>query len=259
MSADSITEQDSTVWQSELLRLTVFPSPSNAKVNSSWWSELLGQAPDTEVSRPRLGTTRVEGPFGNGKLVLDIKPTRIDWLFVPINLEDDEVGEFPTIGLFDKALPLFSELMNRWFGLESCPVVQRLAFGAVLVQPVSDRKVGYQRIAQYLSSVQLDTDNSHDFAYQINRPRLSQSSIAANLRVNRLMKWSVVALSVKQVSMDGESLIVQAEKPAFACRLELDINTTQDFSGEITRYQMPQLFEELLSLGQEIAANGDIP
>ncbi len=73
------------------------------------------------------------------------------------------------------------------------------------------------------------------------------------------MKWGVAALFVKQVSMDGESLTVQSKKPTFACRLELDISTTQDFTGEIARAQIPQLFAELLTLGQEIAKKGDIP
>jgi hypothetical protein len=45
----------------------------------------------------------------------------------------------------------------------------------------------------------------------------------------------------------------------FACCLELDINTAQDFREELTCEQLAQVFQELVELGQEIVGEGDIP
>jgi hypothetical protein len=41
--------------------------------------------------------------------------------------------------------------------------------------------------------------------------------------------------------------------------LELDINTSPNFEGELEHEKLGDLFDELLSLGKEIAAVGDIP
>lgn len=38
----------------------------------------------------------------------------------------------------------------------------------------------------------------------------------------------------------------------------MDINTVPDFQGELSREQLPQVFQELVDLGREIAKEGDI-
>ena len=149
--------------------------------------------------------------------------------------------------------------MTRWFNSSGCPPIQRLAFGAVLLQPVDNQQKGYRQLAAYLPSLQLALEGATDFFYQINRARPSHSGVP-NLKINRLSKWSVYswAMAEAEVSLAPETRFRVRQKGA-ACRLELDINTHPDFLGDLPQEQLSHIFEELLSLGQEIAREGDIP
>jgi hypothetical protein len=260
MSRQTIADNSSlTVWQTETLRLTAFPSPSARIVNPTWWADIVGEPPESKISRPKEGIYQEEGPFAQGKLVVSVQPTRVDWLFTSIIDPKREDMNVPIIGTFSEALDRFFSLMLRWFEFDTCPPVQRLAFGAILLQSVEDRQDGYRRIAEYLPSIRLDPDGSSDFAYQINRPRNSTSGITG-LRINRLSKWSVASWRSTQISLGSAAPMGYFLGPEyFACRLELDINTSQDFQGELPREQLPRIFQELADLGKEIAIKGDIP
>lgn len=247
-----------TAWQVETLRLTAFPSPAAQVTEPTWWTDLVGEPPETRILHPRKGGWQEKGPFKGGKLVLRVQPNRIDWLFTPVNDQEQEVESFPTIGSFPESLDVFLPLMVRWFDLETCPPVQRLAFGAVLLQPVEDRQAGYRQISPYLPSVQLDPEGSSDFSYRINRPRDSSSGIIG-LRINRLSRWSVATWRAAEFSVGPALVGYFPGEEHYACRLELDINTVPDFQGELHREQLPQIFEELVDVGKEIATEGDIP
>lgn len=202
----------------------------------------------------------MEGMFEGGKkLVLITNPARIDWLLNALPSQDQKAESLPTLGSFPKILDMFFQLMLRWFDLETCPSVQRLAFGATLLQPTKDLQSGYQQISSYLSHVRLEPEGFSDFLYQINRPRDSISGIKG-LRINRLSKWFVEMWQLGGLSIGSASIVtpIVYSPTHFACRLDLDINTTQDFQGELTREQLPKIFRELVELGKEIAREGDI-
>jgi hypothetical protein len=190
-------------------------------------------------------------------LILGFEPTRIDWLYTPIVDEKQQSEGFLTIGPLHDAISLFAPLMNRWFELDTCPTVQRLAFGTVMLQPVQDHQTGYRQLRQYLSSVQLDIDNSSDFLYQINRKR--DSRVIPGLGINRLSKWSVAAWQTVSMQMGPAPMRGALGSRHYACRLELDINTVPEFPGEFERGQLSSIFQELLGLAVEIANQGDIP
>lgn len=248
-----------TAWQVKTLRLTAFPSPSAQFLEPTWWADLVGEPPESKTLRPRERVQQEEGLFEGKKLVLNARPTRIDWLFTPIDDRELEVEDFPTLGPFSESLDIFLPLMLRWFELETCPSVQRLAFGAILLHSVESRQAGDRQISAYLPSVQLDLEGSSDLLYQINRPRDSSSGVP-DLRINRLSKWSVATMKSVAFSMRAASVeYISARGEHFACRLELDINTSQYFQGELAREQLPQVFQELVDLGKEIAREGDIP
>lgn len=244
------------VWQVETLRTTGFPSPAAPVTASTWWKDLVGEEPEKRVSQPRRGGHQDEGVLDNGKLVLVTQPARVDWLLTVPDAPQMEGRSIPTIGSFPQALVTFRDLMLRWFALETCPALIRLAFGAVLFQPVDDRPTGYRRLAVYLPSVTLDPEGASDFFYQINRLRMS-TSMVTGLRINRLSKWSVALHGLAAFSF--EPATVTLNTPLVACRLEFDINTAPDFQGELSRQRLPQVFHELVHLGQEIASEGDVP
>lgn len=246
---------DSLPWQAESFRLTAFLSPSAQVSEQDWWQAVTGEPPDRATSQPRIGLEQKEGTFkdekAEGNLVLTTQPTRIDWQLVSI--PDAKDPGFPTIGSFVDSLDSFLGLMVRW--LEATPPVQRLAFGSTLNKSVNTSREGYRWISSYLP-FDLDEDSS-DFLYQINRPRQAASvGIDDRLLINRLSKWSVVLLSGFSFDPRNPEQYISM-LPHFSARLELDINTAADFSGELTP-NASQIFQELVELAKEIAVKGDI-
>lgn len=252
MANEQIQKEPVSVWQVESLRLTVFLAPG-AVVSDSTWEDLVGKPPEISVRRPHY---QDEGEFEDGRLTLATQPSRVDWLYTA-DLRKIETG-LPTVGSFPDAVSKFQQLMYRW--LKGCPPITRLAFGTILLQPVGSRIEGYKRIAKHLPFVKLDGENSSEFMYQINRPRVSNNINI--LQINRLSKWSVIAMRHLQLVIPvGQVAIAQPAtlgEEKSACRLELDINTSHAFSGELPKERVLPIFDELIVLGKEIAERGDV-
>jgi hypothetical protein len=247
-----------TAWQVELLRLTVFPSLPAQITSETWWHDIVGQAPESSTSQPRRRALVQEGAVAGGRLVLSVEPARIDWRLLPLESQKLEPEPFLTIGTLPDAIQSFAAFIERWFDLESYPLVKRLAFGALISQPVDDRQAGYLQLSTYLPSVTLDPENSSDFIYRINRSRLSTSGFA-DFRVNRLSTWMVRASALSQLSIGLESAQYSVGQIIYACQLELDINTAPEYSGQFSAKESRAVFQELVRLGEEIAREGDIP
>jgi hypothetical protein len=246
------------IWQVETLRMTAFPAPVSAIDASSWWEALMKEPPEKRTTEPRRKSQRDEGSLGDGKLILGVDPVRIDWLYTLREDHKVEIEGIQTIGNFPETLETFLPLINRWFALNTCPPMQRLAFGAILMQPAETRQAGYQKLSGYLHAVTLDSEGISDFLYQINRRRDSTCDIP-ELRINRLSQWSVAARGVTEISVGPEISKLSRIPLNFACRLSLDINTVQEFTGELPQECTPQIFQELVALGCEVASQGDIP
>ncbi len=237
-------------WQVENLRLTAFPSPAAPFLQEelTWWTDLVGEPPETSTHQPKRGVLQQKGPVEEGQLILTIQPDRINWLFSSVE-EEQEAKDLPIIGPFARILDSFIPLMDKWFRLETCPSVIRLAFGAVLLHPVENKQAGYQQLTRYLPSIQLDPEGMFNFLYQINRPRDTISNIDA-LKINRLSKWSVTGYTLMSLAMRPNTFGLLSGQERFACRLELDINTSQYFEDEMTPEQLPEVFNELVKLVQ---------
>lgn len=238
-------------WQVQVLRLTAFPVAELPIEENSWWIDLVKEPPETRTIRLRYASLREEGSYAGGKLSLKVDPQRVDWLLEPI--EGTEEDPLPMIGVFPEVLSRFEDLAIRWLKSDSCLPIQRLAFGAVLLQPVKSREAGYRELSQYLP-FEVDAENSSDLLYQINRPRDSHVGIE-ELKINRISKWSVSAMQLLRFSPPR---VGAAKLGNFACRLELDINTAAEFQGELSHKKLADIFRELVKLGEEIAAEGDI-
>ncbi len=245
-------------WLVESFRLTVFVTPDYKAANQpNWWQDLVASQPDSRVFQPKIGSLREEGQYDNKRLILSIDPTRIDWLLAPLADQVQAQNFFGSIGAVNDNVEKFSQLMIKWLKLETAPHIQRLAFGMVLLQPVPDRKVGYQTLSRYLPAVELDQDST-DFSYQINRMR--DSTIIPHLKLNRLSKWAVMTFVGASISIVGvvPTEFVLSAPPQFACRLELDVNTAQDYGGKFDQSNSPTVFQELITLAQEIVREGDV-
>ena len=255
MNGQGEGQADHSTWQTESLRLTAFPIPGTPVGEPTWWSALVGKAPDVRTKRPSLSLFQDEGEFQELKLVLTAQPSRIDWhLLLPEQRRLDLVLQ--TVGPFQGSLKTFAPLMKEWLKLS--PPLGRLAFGAVLLQTVADRVDGYRQLAKYLPAVTIDPEHSADFSYQINRPRNSNSGVAG-LTINRLSKWAVALHGITLLSVKPQPAEVLTRAEAFAVRLEFDINTPAEFARELPQEKLAEVFDEEMALGSEIAEGGDIP
>jgi len=248
-------------WRVETLRLTLFTETPIDITNLQWWENIADTQAEARVIQPKLGRLQVAGPVKGGvcSLALDCQPQRIDWLLTPQFLEGQEVSSFPTFAPLPEAVAIYRDLLLPW--LHDAPVTVRVAFGAVLTREVAGRKQGYEALAAFLPGIQLDSDNSSDFSYQINRPRASVSGIDA-LRINRLSKWSVVKLSGLVIEVTAGQPTARVFAPTgdvYGCRVEMDINSAPEYRSQIPHDMLVTLLEELISLGLEIARMGDIP
>lgn len=251
-------KQEPSGWQTEALRLTAFTRDPVEADTVPLWHDLTGEDPEVSQARPREHSTTEAGPYLEGWLALGVATTRIDWRLV-VNPNEPPDG-LPTIGRFDELRDTFRSLMHKW--LKKSPPLNRLAFGAVLLLPVDSRQEGYRRLNGLLPSIAIDAENSSDFSYKINRRRPSTSGIE-NLEINRLSGWSVSRFTgigfEMAVDEPTRSRAHELGEPMWACRLEVDVNSAPQFRPRLTKRALQTLLDELVGLGAEIAAEGDIP
>ncbi len=242
------------VWEVESLRVTAFltaPVPEQ-----KWWTELLGAEAESKTSNRRVQLQQEEGSFQGKKLNLLVRANRVDWVLAPQDDQAPQAGTLLSLGTLPGPIDPFLDLMLRWLKLS--PPVERLAIGAILLQPVADRRSGYREIAKYLPAVKLDAEGSSDFSYQINRRRRSTTGIP-NLEINRLSKWSVAEFRFGALSVSPASVAFSEGEVIPALRLKLDVNTAPEFQGSLPENKLPNLLRELVDLTLEIAERGDVP
>jgi hypothetical protein len=246
-------------WRVETMRLTVFPAGVTDPATVTWWQDVAGVPSDSRTLQPRLGALQEVGTIRDGlcNLTLEVQPNRIDWAFTPVIGNVQRLDDFPTFANLQDGLALYREITSRW--IATFRNVNRIAFGAALIAPVESRRAGYEALTDYLPAVELDPENSSDFSYQINRPRLARS--VPDLQLNRLSRWSVVRLSgmfVQVTAGQPSAVVFDAGQDRNGCRLELDINTAPQDPPAIPNGREVDVLDELVGLGSEIAERGDI-
>ena len=254
---NTIKKSDSFDWQVELLRFTGFPMPDAHIEHLNWWKDIVGESSETRLIQTRKGLFQDKGPFEKGELLLKVEPFRIDWLYRSTQNPEEEDQRI-SLGLFQETIKNFVDLINKWFTFKDFPPLQRAAFGAIIYQPVETDREGYEKLSEYLKpSVKLDPDGSSDFIYQINRPRDFNTDIA-NLKINRLMKWSVRRIRFIGFVFDEEQKDIFKGQETYACRLELDINTVPDPRICLNAKECQAIFNEFVNMAREISQKGDI-
>jgi len=245
----------SLAWQAESLRFTIF-EPVSSQGAQGLWERVVGRPP--EVSTAKRFIQQYEGPFGSGKLSLIAQPPgRTDWIYSAIELDDPATVEGPAVlGAFSIAQKEFFDPLKKWLGQIFAPVM-RVAFGAVLSQPVPDRRRGYELLVPFLPSLRIDVENSSDLLYQINRPRMLHD--LDDVTVNRLSKWNVLVIQLAAFMIHpnpGTFESAPRVQLAHAARLELDINTAPR-EGGLPSGKLIELLDKLAGLASEISSEGD--
>lgn len=253
-----MTEEDAAQnWLVESLRLTAFTRTPPPAGEQAWWEDVAGSQPPNSNLRRELAQQHQEGPFGPGRLMLALQPSRIDWTLVASS-PSDPAPALLTLGSLSDAFTTFGPV-RAWLERADLPPVQRLAFGAVLHLPVPSSTAGYEALMRLVPGLPLDTPGITDVLFQVNRPRPSAAYTAAMLNVNRLTNWSVTVIRALSLEVSGKGLRSALGLEQMTCRLELDINTDAAFDGVLDRAQLLSVLDELVNLGLEIARMGDHP
>ena len=237
-------------WRAETLRLSVFPVNPDDAIKTQHWQSLIATPPETVNRPPQTLQVSEEGPWKSARLQVVGQPGQVHWRTFSATPKREGPME---VGTFVSAVPPFRALMERWLA-ESCPSVNRIAFGATLLLPADSLQEVCRRIDGMLPSVAIDPDGTRDVMYRINRRRGSAHHAA--LQINRLATWAAVQAIGIQVAIGGTAPVAQTAKVENLCRLDLDINTNP--------YLLPQealtaVFGELVDAAGEIAERGDIP
>ena len=126
-------------------------------------------------------------------------------------------------------------------------IAGRLAMGAVLIEPTTNRETGYLRLRDFIKSA-VPTGEVTDFMYQVNHPRDTITGIQG-LRINCLAKWSVSVFQLIAVSAGMHT----AAPPHSFVNLELDISTSGDRADTIPPNQIIAVLDDLQVAAAEIA------
>lgn len=227
-------------WLIELARVSVFaPVDSDTLSKEGIWKRLTGADPELRTSRPAEGLFIEEGNFGSGRLIVIVAAGRIDFLLqVPPTGPDG----FQGMTGFSEAIDSLQSLVLPELG--RLPSIDRLAFGCVALLPAASKDEAYTHLNRLLPSVDVSLESS-DLMYQVNRPRQSASN--PSLSINRLTKWTAVAMRMVNIETQKFS------DDKHAVRLEIDINTVPAEGTALAA----DATNELITLAQEILANGD--
>ena len=244
---------DFAEWDVESLRLSIF-HPARPTV-PGLWEKLMGVSPESIDERPRQQLLREVGRANGNRLLSIIQTQRVDWNFRPDPPTDSEIVTPPTLADVNQAIPVLQRALG--VSLQVAQLVERLAFGVVLVQQIASSDEGMRQLSKYLPHMELETRGGSDFVYQINRRR--RSSNAPHVQINRLAKWSLEEFHSGALRVtSNQAPQFESSGPRFVNRLVLDINTAPDNSA-ISAQKMSTLFVEFMVLAREIATNGDVP
>ncbi len=244
-----------TRWQVQHLRFSVFltnpaqPSPIDS------WVDVVGQDADNTHIKG-TGDQRVvtqQGPFRDTMMRADVRRDRVDWFLLPSPPATPDSSL--TAGPYDGLTVPFSTCMRTWLDVAGI-VANRMAFGAQLSLTPGDRSAALAVLAELVTTVQIDVQNTWDFEYAVNRRRTSNT--IADLMINRVAKWTLIRQILNEVdlSLNGNPPRI-VTSTVYLPVLTLDVNTIPEHSGPLD--QLEELLEELARLGTEIALEGDVP
>lgn len=238
-------------WLLEQFRLTVFLAEPVLEPEGLWFRVAEAEPDEKQAratKRDRVFTASMNREHDALHLRVTLGGSKVDWLIGPHRREEAEDQDL-VVGSWADHLASCQQFVDAWSGSAET-VASRLAIGAVLLQPVESRRQGYERLAAFLPSVEVDPESS-DFFYRINRRR---RSVVADTELNRLSEWSVAQLT----QLAQQDQVLRALDARFFCRVGLDINTVPEFDGQLTPGIQGELLKELTSLAIEIASIGDV-
>ena len=254
------TGQDWDVLQT---RVSVFHQEVDQVPSVGEWArEKYGKELDLIQSNPKDGSDRVFKRLSNGLLTIIGTLGRTDFIIEQAQEIEDisgngQIASRPwanvSIGSYVEVVESAADPAKEWI-TKGVPVY-RLAVGARLLLPGPGLYEVYQSLSRHIQGIPLDNVSSPDFVFRINRGRASQND--ENIFINRLAAWSIGQGQIVTIPTGGGQ--PNASSIQFALHLELDINTRTTQDDNIPPGLSLVLLGELITLGSEIAQEGDVP
>lgn len=241
-------------WKVESLRLTSFlKNDFNSNPLENWLKTISKNEP-LSINRS-VNNFQGLAQIGSTMLNLSWNTNRID-LFLNSNAPTIENN----IGNCDDITKLMNDILFEYFNMDNCPISKRLALGIILYVPVSDVLEAVEVLQPKLKSI-TDLKGTSDLLFRINRP--FQSKSFADLKLNRLMTWSIAQFQIINVPINipqpafNQQITISNSLPEMICRLEMDFNTIVSEVVELLAEQQKLLADELLTEAIKVAKKGE--
>ncbi len=239
-------------WLVERLRFSAFPSAARTMSFQNVWETVVGSRPETTTQSTKHERTTEQGEFGEGSLVWQVDPRRVDWHYVPKN---DREGILPNLGNLASAIAAFDPIVDTWLNAESD--WRRLACGAVLQWPVESLSAAKHKLREFLPTVQFDPEICEDVRLRINRFIQATHGIDGVSRINRVADWQVVFWKQLQFEAAGAELSATDTGVQACVQVELDINTDALREEAIPSAALQEIVAALRSHLKHLAEHGD--
>src|SRR5439155_24200889 len=120
------------------------------------------------------------------------QPGRVDIVLSPDPQNPARIqSEFPCLGLLSEKRAATQRLCTA--ALQQFNTFSRIAIGATYYLSVPNKTASFLKLAEYLPSITIDANESSDFLYRINRPRVMEVA-NRSVVVNRVGTWASIQL-----------------------------------------------------------------
>ena len=240
-------------WNAESLRISLFTRVA-PKITEQDWQRLTGQE-EAETRTQIPGGRAFIGSALGGQLTLAMPGPRIDCVLSP--KPDGPAQDFSlnSVGPWSQMSETFLTATIPWIRQLDIETT-RVAFGCVLLLKAEGRDDVYARLGDLLTSVTVKPD-MRDLLFRVNWRK--NSKVVPELSINRLTTFSAVQISLATFALDSATPAkVSLTSRSDFVRLEIDHNTSQEWDKPFDREQVVSIYEELASLADENAKNGEV-
>lgn len=234
-------------WSTGLLRFTAFTTEAIVEQPENLFLGFFGIVHEIETRNKTAFTCEFARITESSHLRVVIAGQKIDFIAQGMPTAGQEPG-LPNLSDeidFIKSAKDFLKIVS----------VKRLAFGGQYFLLTQSREDAYSEMSKLMHYVDLDSSNSSEFAYQINRPR-KLTFEGKNISINRLSNWATVRLESHSISSGAQEII----KESNAVAITTDINTDASLDMSLFDFTIKEkIIDTLFEYTNELLTKGDIP
>lgn len=235
-------------WTAEGMRFSLF-TPQVSTDHEGWWESFAGIAPASKTSKQATMETLYNGEFEQGLLELRVLTDRIDWIYGPIA---GQALIIPSIGPFKEQLGLFLNGVSKWLNAYGS-TYSRLAFATTILNETEGRESGYRELNNVLPFIPLSNGKWQDFFLQFNKPTKVRIAQHENVRINRLINFSVANFQMFAFSSGVLSPLIK-----HFTRIEYDINTHLEDANIYNKSDVLELIEGLTNIADATKSASEV-